>query len=137
MRLRNLSILAVVTAATLSVVPLAPAFCQESAAGQEMHQSGQAIKSAGSDTGESVKHAYQGTADELSDAALTTKVKSVLLSDARTRKYSIHVESDQGKVAIGGTVESPSDAKYAQTVVAAVHGVRAVDNKLTWPTSLK
>jgi len=127
------------TAATLSLLPLSRAFCQESAsaAGQEMHQSGQAIKSAASETGESVKHAYRGTADELSDAALTSKVKSVLLSDARTRKYSIHVESDQGKVAIGGTVESPSDAKYTQTVVAAVHGVRAVDNKLTWPTSLK
>jgi hyperosmotically inducible protein len=102
-----------------------------------MHESGQAIKSAGSETAESVKHAYRGTADQLNDAALTTKVKSALLSDARARKYSIHVESDQGKVTIGGAVESPSDAKYVQTVVAAVDGVRAVDNKLTWPTSLK
>jgi hyperosmotically inducible protein len=137
MRLRNLSILTIATAAALSVFPLTQAFCQESAAGQEMHQSGQAIKSAGSETGESVKHAYRGTADQLSDAALTTKVKSVLLSDARTRKYSIHVESDEGKVTLDGAVESPSDAKYARTVVASVHGVRAVHNKLTWPTSLK
>jgi hyperosmotically inducible protein len=135
MKIRNLSILAIATAATLSILPMTQAFCQDSTAGQEMHKSGQAIKSAGSETGDSVKHIYRGTADELSDAALTTKVKSKLLSDERTRKYSIHVESDQGKVTIDGAVESPSEAKYVQTVVGAVSGVREVDNKLTWPTS--
>jgi hyperosmotically inducible protein len=135
MKMRKLAILAVTTAATLSILPMTPALCQDSAAGQEMHESGQAIKGAGSETGEAIKHAYRGTTDQLSDATLTTKVKSALLSDQRTRKYSIHVESDQGKVAISGAVESPSEAKYVQTVVAAVSGVRKVDNKLTWPTS--
>lgn len=135
MRIRNLPILAVATAATLSVLPMTRAFCQESGAGKEMHESGQAIENAGSETGQAIKHAYRGTANQLSDATLTTKVKSALLSDERTRKYSIHVESDQGKVAISGAVESPSEAKYVQTVVSAVSGVRAVDNKLTWPTS--
>ena len=68
-------------------------------------------------------------------AALTTKVKSKLMADSNTRPYSIHVESDQGTVTLDGTVDSPSKAKYVETVVASVDGVQAVNNKLSWPTS--
>jgi hyperosmotically inducible protein len=111
------------------------AFCQDSAAGQEMQKSGQDIKNAAANIGESAKHACRGTTDQMSDATLTTKVKSALLRNERTRKYSIHVESDHGKVTIDGAVGSRSKAHYVRAVVAAVEGVRSIDNKLTWPTS--
>jgi len=123
------------TTLALGAYPATAAFSQDSAAGQEMHQSGQDLKGAGSDTVGSALHAYHGTADEMSDAALTTKVKSKLMADSNTRPYSIHVESDQGTVTLDGAVDSPSKAKYAETVVASVDGVRAVNNKLSWPTS--
>ena len=71
----------------------------------------------------------------MADARLTTKIKSTLLQDATTRKFSIHVESDQGKVTIAGAVDSPSSANYVKNVVAGVDGVHSVDSKLTWPTS--
>lgn len=135
MELKGVSILAIVTAATLSVLPMTQAFCQDSVAGQEMHKSGQDLKSAASSTGESAEHAFQGTADQMSDATLTTKVKSALVSNERTRKYSIHVESDHGNVTLDGNVGSRAKAKYVGSVVAAVSGVRTVQNKLTWPTS--
>lgn len=135
LKLKGVTLLAIVTAATFCVLPLEQAFCQDSAAGQEMHTSGQDLKSAASETGESAKHAYRGTADQISDATLTTKVKSTLMSNERTRKYSIHVESDAGNVTIDGSVGSRANAKYIGSVVAAVSGVRNVDNKLTWPTS--
>ena len=135
MKLKGVTILAIVSAATLSVLPLTPAFCQDSVAGREMHTSGQDIKSAASATGESAEHAFHATTDQMSDATLTTKVKSTLLSNERTRKDSIHVESDHGTVTIDGTVGSRSKAKYVGSVVAAVGGVRNVENKLTWPTS--
>ena len=135
MKLKGVSILAIVTAATLSVLPMTQAFCQDSVAGQEMHKSGQDLKSAASSTGESAEHAFHGTADQMSDATLTTKVKSALVSNERTRKYSIHVESDHGNVTIDGTVGSRAKAKYVASVVASVSGVRTVQNKLTWPTS--
>jgi len=111
------------------------AFRQDSVAGQEMHKSGQDLKSATAATGESAEHAFHGTTDEMSDAALTTKVKSTLLNNERTRKYSIHVESDHGNVTMDGTVGLRSRAKYVTSVVAAVSGVRSFQNKLTWPTS--
>jgi osmotically-inducible protein OsmY len=134
-KLKGIAMLAVVSVATLSVLPLTQAFCQDSVAGQEMHKSGQDLKSAASATGESAEHAFHGTTDQMSDATLTTKVKSTLLSNERTRKDSIHVESDHGTVTIDGTVGSRAKAKYVGSVVAAVGGVRNVQNKLTWPTS--
>jgi hyperosmotically inducible protein len=135
LKLKGVAMLAIVTAATLSVLPLTPAFCQDSVAGQEMHKSGQDLKSAASATGESAEHAFHGTTDQMSDATLTTKVKSTLLSNERTRKDSIHVESDHGTVTIDGTVGSRAKAKYVGSVVAAVGGVKNVENKLTWPIS--
>jgi osmotically-inducible protein OsmY len=66
---------------------------------------------------------------------LTTKVKSTPLGNERTRKDSIHIESDHGNVTIDGRVGSRSKAKYVGSVVAAVSGVRTVQNKLSWPTS--
>jgi osmotically-inducible protein OsmY len=135
LKLKSLTILAVVTAATLAVLPMRQAFGQDSVAGQEMHKSGQDLKNAAADTGESAEHAYHGTTDQMSDAALTTKVKSALLTNRRTRKYSIHVESDHGNVTIDGNVGSRRKAEYIASVVAAVSGVRSVRNKLTWPTS--
>jgi hyperosmotically inducible periplasmic protein len=100
-----------------------------------MHASGQDLKNAATETGESAKHAFRATTDQMSDATLTTKVKSTLLSNERTRGDSIHVESDHGNVTIDGVVGSRDKAKYVGSVVAAVSGVRNVENKLTWPTS--
>jgi hyperosmotically inducible periplasmic protein len=134
-RSKSVSILAIVTAATLTFLPMKKVFAQDSAAGREMHSSGQNIKNAAAETGESAEHAARGTVDQMSDASLTTKVKAALMRDERTRKYSIHVESDAGVVTIDGAVKSRSRAKYVQSVVAAVEGVRTVNNKLTWPTS--
>jgi hyperosmotically inducible periplasmic protein len=135
LKFKGVTLLAIATAATLFALPMKQAFCQDSAAGQQMHQSGQDLKNAASATGESAEHAFHGTTDQMSDATLTTKVKSALLDNERTRKYRIHVESDHGKVTIDGAVGSRSKAKYVRSVVAAVSGVRSVDNKLTWPNS--
>jgi osmotically-inducible protein OsmY len=135
LKLKNTTLLAIVTAAAMSVLPMTAAFGQDSVAGQEMHQSGRDLKSAAAATGESAEHAFQGTADQVGDAALTTKIKSALMSNERTRHYDIHVESDHGNVTIDGSVGSRAKAKYVRKVVAGVSGVRSVNNKLTYPTS--
>jgi osmotically-inducible protein OsmY len=135
MKLKSVTILAIATATALTVLPMTRAFCQDSAAGQEIHSSGQSLKNAASATGEAAEHAVKGTGDQIGDAALTTKVKSTLMSNKQTRKYEIHVESDHGTVTIDGTVGSSAKAKYVGEVVAGVSGVRNVQNKLTWPTS--
>jgi hyperosmotically inducible protein len=135
MKTRGVTILAIATAVTLSVLPMTLAFAQDSVAGQQMHQSGESMDNAGADSSNAVKHAYHATVDQMSDATLTTKVKAALVSDHSAHAFSIHVESDHGMVILDGAVASPSSAQHIQKVVASVHGVRGVDNKLTWPTS--
>jgi hyperosmotically inducible periplasmic protein len=135
LKTKSVTILAIATAVTLSVLPMTRVFAQDSVAGQQMHESGESMDNAGADTSNAVKHTYHATVNELSDATLTTKVKAALVSDHRAHAFSIHVESDHGMVTLDGAVASPSNAMHIQNVVASVHGVRGVDNKLTWPTS--
>jgi len=52
------------TTLALGAYPATRAFCQDSAAGQQMHQSGQDIKGAGSDTVDSAEHAATGVPAE-------------------------------------------------------------------------
>jgi hyperosmotically inducible protein len=117
---------------------------QDSAAGQEMHESGSSAKAIGSapsvkagadDAADSVRHAYRGAKDQIGDATLTTKVKAAMLTDHVTKNYTIHVESDHGTVTLAGNVDSPATAAHAQMVVGKVSGVAMVKNELTWPSS--
>jgi len=110
---------------------------QESVTGSEMNQSGSDIKSAANAAGQSIKHAYRATADELGDATLTTKVRTALLKNPATEHYTIHVDSDQGKVMLHGSVDSPATAARAQSLAQNVSGVSSVTNELTWPTSAR
>ncbi len=110
---------------------------QESATGSEMNQSGMDATSAADSAERSIAHAYHATADELGDAALTTKVKTALLKNPVTEHYTIHVDSDQGKVTLHGSVDSPATAARAQSLAQNVSGVSSVSNELTWPTSAR
>ncbi len=110
---------------------------QESTTGSEINQSGSDAKSAVDSAEKSIAHAYHATANELGDAALTTKVKTALLKNPVTEHYSIHVDSDQGKVTLHGSVDSPATAARAQSLAQDVRGVRSVSNELTWPTSAR
>jgi hyperosmotically inducible protein len=110
-----------------------PLHAQDSTAGQEMHQSG--ASAAAGDAAGSAKHAYHAAKDQISDATLSTKVKTALLTSHLTKKYSIHVESDHGTVTLDGSVDSPATAAHAKRLVANVHGVTMVRNHLTWPVS--
>ena len=129
--------LAGLIAGVLSIPLPLPLHAQESTAGKEMHESGVSAKAAAGAAADSVKHAYHATKDQLGDATLTTKVKTALMSDDLTRKYTIHVESEHGKVTLDGIVDSPAMAQRAQTLAANIHGVETVRNHLTWPMSAR
>jgi hyperosmotically inducible protein len=64
------------------------------------------------------------------DAVITTKVKAALIADERTKAYQIQVTTKQGKVQLGGFVDS-NDAKNAAAEVAmSIAGVKSVNNAL-------
>jgi hyperosmotically inducible protein len=73
----------------------------------------------------------------LGDAAMTTEIKTALLSDKATRTFGIHVKSNQGLITLSGKVDSARTAARAQSIVANVNGVQSVKNELTWQTSEK
>jgi hyperosmotically inducible periplasmic protein len=108
---------------------------QESAAHEEVQATETNAKTG--DVGQSAKHLYRATRDKLDDAALTTEIKTALLSDKATRTFSIHVKSNQGLVTLTGKVDSAQVAARAQSLAANVNGVQSVENRLTWDTSAK
>jgi hyperosmotically inducible periplasmic protein len=108
---------------------------QESAAHEEMQSTETNAKNG--EVGQSAKHLYRATRDELDDAAMTAQIKTALLSDKMTRTFGIHVKSNQGLITLTGEVDSPQTATRAQSIAAHINGVQSVKNELTWHTSAK
>jgi hyperosmotically inducible protein len=66
-----------------------------------------------------------------SSAALTTKVKTALASDAGLRTMTnIDVDSDNGVVTLKGKVDSADAKKKAGEIAKKVDGVKSVKNQL-------
>lgn len=65
------------------------------------------------------------------DAAITAAVKSKLAADATLAASVINVETKDGVVTLGGTVNSAADVSKAATLAQSVDGVKSVTNNLT------
>src|ERR1700686_2758596 len=76
----------------------APCFAQDAPASQSMHQAGEEMEQAGSDTGAPAVDAYHGTKRAIKDTAVTAKVKARLASDKNVSSLSIHVTTKAGVV---------------------------------------
>ncbi len=75
-------------------------------------------------------HAAAQEAASAADAAITARVKTALLADARTQGFDINVDTRGGSVTLTGGADS-SDAKDAAGAIAmGVDGVTRVDNRL-------
>jgi hyperosmotically inducible protein len=133
MKASAVSILAVIGLFGIWMLSRAPVRAQESAAREEMQSTESNAKNG--QVGQSAKHLYRASRDELGDAALTTEIKTDLLKDKATRTFGIHVKSNQGLVTLSGKVDSPKTATRAQSIAARVNGVQSVKNELTWPAT--
>jgi osmotically-inducible protein OsmY len=68
---------------------------------------------------------------QISDAQITTQVKTKLASDVRASSVAnIQVNTTNGIVTLAGQVESPDVKHSAETVTASVPGVVRVNNNL-------
>jgi hyperosmotically inducible protein len=108
---------------------------QHNGTSEDMQQNSTSNKGVVQKADDWLKHVYHATKNELGDAALTTKVKTALLKDQATRKFTIHVKSDRGTVTLAGAVDSPAVAARAQSVASDVKSVQSVNNHLTWYTA--
>jgi hyperosmotically inducible protein len=67
----------------------------------------------------------------MSNAALTTKVKTALASDAGLKTMTgIDVDSDEGVVTLKGRVDTADAKKKAEEIAKKVDGVKSVKNEL-------
>jgi hyperosmotically inducible protein len=68
-----------------------------------------------------------------SDGAISSRVKSKLSGDERTRASSIAVETKDRVVTLTGTVESDAARQEAVSIARETHGVADVVDELTLP----
>ncbi|RJG08036.1 BON domain-containing protein [Noviherbaspirillum cavernae] len=69
-------------------------------------------------------------AASIDDSIITTKVKTALLADTDVKGSDISVETKQGEVMLGGSVQSQAQIDKALKIANAVDGVKSVDNKM-------
>lgn len=66
----------------------------------------------------------------IDDAAITAKVKALLLKDEGVKSLDVNVETYRGTVQLSGWVRTPGQMAQAERVAASVEGVKAVRNDL-------
>jgi len=69
--------------------------------------------------------------DAVGDAAITGKVKTVLLADPDVKGLAIDVDTKNGVVTLNGSADKVGNADKAVALAKGVDGVKSVDNKLT------
>ena len=71
----------------------------------------------------------------ISDTAITTKVKTSLLSDDRLKGSHVKVKTTNGVVTLMGTATGADSKAAAEELAKTVNGVKSVDDELTTPSS--
>jgi osmotically-inducible protein OsmY len=74
---------------------------------------------------------HEGTGGYIDDSAVTTKVKSALLSTSNVDSTEITVETFKGVVKLSGYVDSEAMIDKAVNAASGVAGVKSVINDLT------
>jgi hyperosmotically inducible protein len=75
----------------------------------------------------SISSAADKAGEAITDTAVTTKVKTALLADDRTKGMSISVTTTDGVVALSGSVSSSTEKSAAQDIASKIDGVKKVD----------
>lgn len=68
--------------------------------------------------------------EQVSDAAITTKVKAALAADATTNPLRVDVDTNEGVVRLSGRVDESTNRRRAEEVARNVDGVRRVVNDI-------
>jgi hyperosmotically inducible protein len=74
--------------------------------------------------------AFSQVEETIDNAALQTKVKAKLMTEAPIKATAVNLETENGVVQLGGFVDDEMKGKKAAEIVAGIDGVRKVDNQL-------
>lgn len=67
---------------------------------------------------------------DMSDSAITAKVKGAFLAEKTLKVLEIHVETKDGVVALSGKVDSQQDIERAKELAAGVKHVKSVTSTM-------
>lgn len=81
-------------------------------------------------TENAAERAGSRTASNMSDAAITAKVKAGLAAEKDTSALAVKVETEKGVVMLSGFVDSKAEAERAEKVAKGVEGVTRVKSTL-------
>jgi hyperosmotically inducible protein len=73
---------------------------------------------------------YESTGEYLDDVAITSKVKTTILTDSKLKYFQIDVKTFKGIVQLSGFVDNNLISNRATEVTRTVKGVKMVNNSL-------
>ncbi len=77
-----------------------------------------------------IRAADRSAGQVVDDALISTKVKTALIGDSRTKAYQIEVATNAGIVELGGFVDTAEAKAAAAEVASNIEGVSSVKNRL-------
>ena len=72
----------------------------------------------------------KSTGEYIDDAAITTKVKAMMIDNFTTQGFSIRVSTYKGTVQLSGFVNTLEQKRRAMTIASKVHGVKKIINNI-------
>ncbi|HEX5736958.1 MAG TPA: BON domain-containing protein [Hydrogenophaga sp.] len=143
---------ALIAAAAAAALMAACGQSDNETVGQEVDRSTESVQSAANKTGDAVESAANETgaaiqegardlqaagteagaaiAETATDVAITTKVEAALAADGALSAMDIEVDTEAGRVALIGTAPDETAKERATSLVTAIEGVVAVENRL-------
>ena len=73
---------------------------------------------------------YESTGEYFDDVAITSKVQTSILGDAKLKFFQIDVTTYKGIVQLSGFVDTPLISTRAAEVARTIKGVKMVNNSL-------
>ncbi len=135
---RHLSLIA---AAAATALIAACGQSESETVGQQIDNSVANVQSAANEAGAQVQQAVRdlqtsgeqagaAIAENAGDMAITAKVQAALAADGALSVMDIEVDTEAGRVALSGTAPDETARERATSLVTAIEGVVAVDNRL-------
>jgi len=88
-------------------------------------------KTAAKKTGDATEKAAKKTGQVMTDAEITSAVKTKMLADSKVGGLKLDVDTDHGVVTLTGPVTSTEERDQALKIARTTKGVKKVVNKLT------
>lgn len=89
------------------------------------------------DSGTKMENAKEAVKEELSDSAITTRIKADFAKDKQVSAMKIHVDTEKGVVKLTGTAKSKDEAEKAEHIAKNTKGVVSVKNDIKVGASAK